>query len=66
MAFVGWIFRELRHAMSLKGWSVCAVYDFANMRASDPHYLIASPQATAAVCAAAGNAPRPMETLLGH
>ncbi|MGC9199594.1 MAG: hypothetical protein ACP5E5_11765 [Acidobacteriaceae bacterium] len=65
-AFVsGFSLSELRHAMSLKGWSVCGVYDFANLRASDPHYLIASPQATAAVCEAAGNAPRPIETMLG-
>ncbi len=65
-AFVsGFSLSELSRAMSLRGWSVCSVYDLANMRASDPHYLIASPQAASTVCAATGNAPRPIETLLG-
>lgn len=65
-AFVsGFSFSELNNAMDLKGWSLCSVYDFANLRASDLHYLIASPAATREVCAAAGNAPQPMAPLLG-
>jgi hypothetical protein len=55
---------ELNNALDLKGWSVCSVYDFANLRAADMHYLIASPAATAEVCAAAGNAPQTLEPLL--
>lgn len=55
---------ELNNALDLKGWSICSVYDFANLRAPDLHYLIASPAATAEVCAAAGNAPLPLEAVL--
>jgi hypothetical protein len=55
---------ELNHALDLKGWSICSRYNFANLRAADPHYLIASPEATAKVCAAAGNAPQPLAPLL--
>jgi hypothetical protein len=55
---------ELSQALDLKGWSICSVYDLANLRASDVHYLIASPAATAEVCAAAGNAPQPLEAVL--
>jgi hypothetical protein len=54
----------LNNSLSLKGWSICSVYDLANLRASDLHYLIASPAATSAVCAAAGNAPEPLEPVL--
>ena len=64
-AFVsGFSLWELGNALNLKGWSVCSEYDFANLRAPDLHYLIASPEATAEVCRAAGAAPRPMETIL--
>jgi len=55
---------ELNNALDLKGWSICSVYDFANLRTPDLHYLIASPAATAEVCAAAGKAPQPLETVL--
>jgi hypothetical protein len=64
-AFVsGFSFWELGNALDLKGWSVCSEYDFANLRAPDLHYLIASPGATAEVCRAAGAAPRPLEAIL--
>lgn len=64
-AFVsGFSLGELNNAESLKGWSLCSVYDFANVRSSDLHYLIASPAATDEVCAAAGNAPQPLAPLL--
>lgn len=64
-AFVsGFSLWELGNALDLKGWSVCSEYDFANLRASDLHYLIASPGATAEVCRAAGGAPRPLESIL--
>jgi hypothetical protein len=63
-AFVsGFSLWELSQALDLKGWSICSVYDLANLRASDVHYLIASPAATPEVCAAAGNAPQPLETV---
>jgi hypothetical protein len=63
-AFVsGFSLWELGQALDLKGWSICSVYDLANLRASDVHYLIASPAATPEVCAAAGNAPQPLETV---
>lgn len=55
---------ELKNAVNLKGWSLCSTYDFANLRSSDLHYLIASPSATEAVCAAAGHAPQPLAPLL--
>jgi hypothetical protein len=55
---------ELNNALDLKGWSICSSYNFANLRAADPHYLIASPAATAKVCAAAGSAPQPLAPLL--
>ena len=55
---------ELGNALDLKGWSVCSEYDFANLRAPDLHYLIASPAATAEVCRAAGAEPQPLETIL--
>jgi hypothetical protein len=55
---------DLNNSLDLKGWSICSVYDFANLRASDLHYLIASPEATPAVCAAAGNSPQPLEPVL--
>jgi len=54
---------ELSNYLDLKGWSVCTTYDFANLRAPDVHYLIASPAATAQVCAAAGSAPRPLKSV---
>ncbi len=54
----------LNFMLDMKGWSVCSVYDLANLRASDLHYLVASPEATAEVCGAAGNAPQPLELLL--
>jgi hypothetical protein len=54
---------ELGNYLDLKGWSVCTTYDFANLRAPDVHYLIASPAATARVCAAAGSTPRPLQTV---
>jgi hypothetical protein len=64
-AFVsGFSLWELGNALDLKGWSVCSEYDLANLRAPDLHYLIASPEATAEVCRAAGGAPRPLETIL--
>ena len=64
-AFVsGFSLWELGNALTLKGWSVCSEYDFANLRAPDLHYLIASPEATAEVCRAAGVEPRPLETIL--
>jgi hypothetical protein len=64
-AFVsGFSLSELSHALDLRGWSICSVYDFANLRGPDLHYLIASPAATADVCAAAGNAPQPLEPML--
>ncbi len=64
-AFVsGFSLGELNNSLDLKGWSICSVYDFANLRTSDLHYLIASPSATAEVCAAAGNAPVPLEPVL--
>jgi hypothetical protein len=55
---------ELSQALDLKDWSICSAYDLANLRASDMHYLIASPAATAEVCAAAGHAPQPLEAVL--
>jgi hypothetical protein len=55
---------ELGNDLDLRGWSICSVYDFANLRAPDLHYLIASPEATAQVCAAAGSQPRPLESIL--
>jgi len=64
-AFVsGFSLGELNNSLNLKGWSICSVYDLANLRASDLHYLIASPAATAEVCAAAGHAPEPLEPVL--
>jgi hypothetical protein len=63
-AFVsGFSLWELGQALDLKGWSICSVYDLANLRASDVHYLIASPAATPEVCAATGNAPQPLATV---
>jgi hypothetical protein len=55
---------ELANSLDLKGWSICSVYDLANLRASDLHYLIASPEVTSEVCAAAGNSPRPLAPML--
>jgi hypothetical protein len=55
---------ELNNALDLKDWSICSIYNLANLRAADLHYLIASPAATAGVCAAAGNAPQPLEPVL--
>jgi hypothetical protein len=55
---------DLNNSIDLKGWSICSIYDFANLRASDLHYLIASPAATSEVCGAAGNSPQPLEPLL--
>lgn len=54
----------LNYLLNMKGWSVCSVYDLANLRASDLHYLVASPAATEKVCAAAGNAPQSLEPVL--
>jgi hypothetical protein len=63
-AFVsGFSLWELSQALDLKGWSICSVYDLANLRTSDVHYLIASPAATAEVCSAAGHAPQPLATV---
>jgi hypothetical protein len=55
---------DLNDSLDLSDWSICSTYDFANLRASDLHYLIASPSATPAVCAAAGNSPKPIGPLL--
>jgi len=55
---------ELSHRIDMRHWSICSTYDFANLRGSDLHYLIASPAATSAVCAAAGNPPQPLKPLL--
>jgi hypothetical protein len=55
---------ELSHRIDMKNWSVCSVYDLANLRSPDLHYLIASPAATPEVCAAAGNSPLPLKPLL--
>lgn len=64
-AFVsGFSLWELGNDLDLKGWSICSEYDFANLRAPDLHYLIASPAATAQVCSAAGSTPRPLDTVL--
>jgi hypothetical protein len=64
-AFVsGFSLWELSNDLDLKGWSICSEYDLANLRAPDLHYLIASTEATAEVCQAAGGRPRPLETLL--
>ena len=64
-AFVsGFSLWELSQAVNLKDWSICSVYDLANLRESDIHYLIASPAATPEVCAAAGHAPQPLEAVL--
>ncbi|MGD0648350.1 MAG: hypothetical protein ABR971_10185 [Acidobacteriaceae bacterium] len=64
-AFVsGFSLWELGNSLDLKGWSVCSEYDFANLRAPDLHYLIASPAATPEVCRAAGGSSRPLETIL--
>ncbi len=64
-AFVsGFSLWELSKALDLKDWSICSEYDLANLRASDLHYLIASPEAAAEVCQAAGGKPRPLETLM--
>lgn len=54
----------LNYMLNMRGWSVCSVYDLANLRKSDLHYLIASPAVAAEVCAATGNTPRPIERLL--
>ncbi len=64
-AFVsGFSLWELNNDLNLKGWSICSEYDLANLRASDMHYLIASPEATEEVCRATGAAPRPLRPLL--
>lgn len=64
-AFVsGFSLGELNNSLDLKGWSICSVYDLANLRSSDLHYLIASPAAAAEVCSAAGHAPEPLEPVL--
>jgi hypothetical protein len=64
-AFVsGFSLWELGNDLDLKDWSICSEYNFANLRAPDLHYLIASPAATAQVCSAAGSVPRPLETVL--
>jgi hypothetical protein len=55
---------ELSHRIDMRDWSICSTYDFANLRGSDLHYLIASPAATPEVCAAAGNPPQPLKPLL--
>ena len=63
-AFVsGFSMWELGQALDLRGWSICSEYDLANLRSSDLHYLIASPAAAEQVCAAAGTAPRPLESV---
>jgi len=54
----------LNYMLNVRSWSVCSVYNLANLRAPDPHYLIASPGVAAEVCAAAGNAPKPIEPFL--
>ncbi|MFP5267454.1 MAG: hypothetical protein ACLGQU_08805 [Acidobacteriota bacterium] len=56
---------SLNNSMNLKNWSICSVYDFANLRGADPHYLIASPAAAKQVCAASGGTPRPAAALFG-
>ena len=62
-AFVsGFSLWELGNTLNLRGWSICSEYDFANLRTSDLHYLIASPAATAKVCAAAGSSPVPLQS----
>ncbi len=50
----------------LSNWSVCSVYDLANLRSSDLHYLIASPAVTGQVCAAANATPQPLEPILAQ
>jgi hypothetical protein len=55
---------DLNNSLPLKGWSICSTYNFANLRAADLHYLIASPAATSVVCAAAGNSPQPLGPVL--
>jgi hypothetical protein len=48
----------------LHGWHVCGHYDYVNVRGLEEHFLIASPQATAQVCAAGGGAePTPTSLL---
>lgn len=54
----------LNNDLPLKDWSVCSVYDLANLRRSDLHYLIAPPATAARVCKAAGSKPEPIGLLL--
>jgi hypothetical protein len=44
-------------------WSICAVYDLGNLKRSELHYLVAAPEVTPRVCAAAGNKPVPIQTV---
>jgi hypothetical protein len=55
---------DLNNVYPLRGWSICSEYDFANLRTSDIHYLIASPDAKDAVCAASRGTPQPLEPVL--
>jgi hypothetical protein len=55
---------DLDYRLGVKNWLICATYNFANLRAPDLHYLIASPAAAAEVCAAAGNKPQPLEPVM--
>jgi hypothetical protein len=65
VAFVSYFsLGDLNNGLDLSGWSICSAYDFANLRAPDVHYLIASPAATTEVCAAAGNSPQPLGPVL--
>jgi len=50
----------------LSNWSVCSVYNLANLRSSDLHYLIASPVVAGQVCAAANATPQPLEPILAQ
>jgi hypothetical protein len=50
--------------LDLSHWSVCASYPINNLRKTDEHFLVAAPEYATQVCAATGNAPRPITNLL--
>jgi hypothetical protein len=50
--------------LDLRDWSLCGVYDFANLRDTDRHYLVASPATAVRVCRVTSEPPRPLRPLL--
>ena len=55
---------DLNTRVDLHGWSICAIYDQANLHSSDLHYLVAAPAAEPEVCGVTGNAPQPLTAVL--